>query len=190
MPAIVKIVLGALLTAAVAWFLHGPMGFGARCLTPAVATPAIAAAEPAAPMIASPVTAEAVTNCQARIDATIKGKTINFANGLARLAPDSLSLVAELATAMKDCAGTAVQVAGHTDARGNDAANLRLSEARANSVVAALVEKGVPADRLTPKGFGETAPIDPATTAEADAQNRRIEFSVASSAAMPAATGQ
>ena len=175
MSSLTKIIIGALATVIVAWFLHGPMGFGAKCAAtgPAVDTtvPAVAAPEVAA-------TAEAVASCQTNVNAVINGKSINFASGGAAIAVDSAPLIDALATSLKDCAGTTIEVAGHTDASGDDAMNQTLSEARANAVVAALVEKGIPAARLSPKGYGETKPVDAANTSAAMAKNRRIDFSV------------
>jgi OmpA-OmpF porin, OOP family len=135
----------------------------------------------------TPATAATVANCQTDVDAAIKGKTINFATGRAEIAPDSLALVTTLATALKTCAGTTVEVSGHTDRTGNPAANQILSEARAQAVVATLAKDGVPAERLTAKGFGATKLLDEGLTPIAHAANRRIEFSVASTGAAPAA---
>jgi OmpA-OmpF porin, OOP family len=185
MPSLVKILLGGLLSALAAWFLHGPMGLGAKCET--TATPAVATPDVAAPAVAeAPATVEAVKSCQADVDAVVKGKTINFESSKAIIKADSMPLIEALANASKACAGTTIEVAGHTDQQGGDAANMRLSEERANAVVAALTERGVPKERMSPKGYGETKLLDQAATPDALAKNRRIEFSVASSA--PAAT--
>ena len=129
--------------------------------------------------VEAPATAETVANCQSDVDAAIKGKTVQFETGTATLSPASLSLIEALAKSIADCAGTKVEVAGHTDITGSDVANMALSKARAESVVAALVAKAVPADRLVPVGYGETKPLDPAATPAANAVNRRIEFAVA-----------
>ena len=181
-----KILLGALGTTAVAWWLNGPMHFGEKCEAAASATAAAPAVE--APVAAGvPATAEAVASCQTKVNEAIAGKTINFTSGGANIAPESQALIDTIAADLKDCAGTAVEVQGHTDASGGDAPNQRLSEARANSVVQALVDKGVPTDRLNPKGYGETQPLDPAGTPAAYAKNRRIEFKVAATGAAPAA---
>jgi OmpA-OmpF porin, OOP family len=181
MNSLTKIILGALATTAVAWFLHGPMHFGEKC---AGAAPVVEAA----PVVAGPATAEAISDCQTKVNALIAGKTINFATSGAAIAADSIPLIDAIATDLKACSGTTVEVAGHTDAAGGDAANQTLSEARANSVTQALVERGVPTDRLLPKGYGETAPLDPANTPAAYAKNRRIEFKVAAASnAAPAA---
>jgi OmpA-OmpF porin, OOP family len=188
MTPITKILLGALGTTALAWFLNGPMHFGDRCMAGGTTAPAIAAPAGSA-TVEVPATAAAVTDCQTKVDGIIKGKTINFTTSGSAIAPDSMPLIEALATELKGCAGTSIEVGGHTDIRGGDAANQRLSEERANSVVSALAERGVPTARLLPKGYGETVPLDPATTAEAYAKNRRIEFKVAATAPA-AATGQ
>jgi OmpA-OmpF porin, OOP family len=69
-----------------------------------------------------------------------------------------------------------IEVQGHTDDVGDDAANLDLSQRRAQSVVEYLVKKGVARDRLTAKGYGETEPLSPETTRAARAKNRRVEL--------------
>lgn len=183
MSSTVKILLGALVTAVLAWFLHGPMGLGKQCATPAKQVIADAPAAPAATVAEAPATVEAVTTCQTGVDTVIKGKTINFTSGGAAIAVDSQPLIDAVAASLKDCAGTTIEVGGHTDTTGGDAANQRLSEERANSVVQALVDKGVPAARLTPKGYGESKPLDPAVNEAAHAKNRRIEFTVATTGA-------
>jgi len=69
-----------------------------------------------------------------------------------------------------------VEVQGHTDADGNDASNLQLSQDRVDTVVDLLIDMGVEADRLIPKGYGETLPIADNNTAAGREQNRRVEF--------------
>jgi OmpA-OmpF porin, OOP family len=69
-----------------------------------------------------------------------------------------------------------VEIAGHTDERGNDAYNLDLSIRRAAAVKQYLVDKGVAAKRLESQGYGETQPIDPRSNEAAWAKNRRVDF--------------
>ncbi len=69
-----------------------------------------------------------------------------------------------------------IEVAGHTDERGNDAYNLDLSIRRAAAVEQYLIDKGVAAKRLESQGYGETQPLDKRSTAPAWEQNRRVEF--------------
>jgi OOP family OmpA-OmpF porin len=69
-----------------------------------------------------------------------------------------------------------VAIEGHTDAQGDEASNLALSESRAEAVRDYLVSQGIAADRLETAGFGESRPIASNDTAEGRAENRRIEF--------------
>lgn len=71
-----------------------------------------------------------------------------------------------------------VRVEGYTDSIGSDAYNLKLSNARATTVVRYLVSKGVEADRLSSKGYGESNPIASNETEEGRAKNRRTEFTI------------
>lgn len=69
-----------------------------------------------------------------------------------------------------------IRVEGHTDSVGNDVLNLKLSQARAESVAAYLRSHGVQAGRLDAAGFGEMRPIDTNDTDPGRARNRRVEF--------------
>lgn len=71
-----------------------------------------------------------------------------------------------------------IEVQGHTDARGKRAANVKLSEQRAASVVAYLVEHGVAAERLVSKGLGPDVPLIEGEDEESWAKNRRVELHV------------
>ena len=69
-----------------------------------------------------------------------------------------------------------VEVQGHTDEQGNDAYNMDLSNRRAATVMNYLRDRGIAADRLTSKGYGETAPVDKSHTQAAYKLNRRVAF--------------
>ncbi len=69
-----------------------------------------------------------------------------------------------------------VRIEGHTDTRGSDSGNLKLSDGRAKAVMAYLVKAGVAVERMSALGFGETRPLDPADTEIAWEKNRRVEF--------------
>jgi outer membrane protein OmpA-like peptidoglycan-associated protein len=102
---------------------------------------------------------------------------ILFATGKADLQPESRPVLKEIASTMKKYGDLQILIEGHTDNVGAAASNLSLSDARAAAVKAALVsEFGLDAARITTKGFGDTKPSAPNTTALGRAQNRRVEI--------------
>jgi outer membrane protein OmpA-like peptidoglycan-associated protein len=82
----------------------------------------------------------------------------------------------KLVIVLKNYPDTDIEVQGHTDSKGTDAYNQTLSEQRAISVTAYLVDKGISNKRLTIKGFGEKLPKYVNDTAEGREKNRRVEF--------------
>lgn len=77
---------------------------------------------------------------------------------------------------LKDNPTVKVEIQGHTDNIGNDDANQKLSEQRAKAVYDYVIGKGIPADRLRYKGYGESQPIADNNTATGRAKNRRTVF--------------
>ncbi len=71
-----------------------------------------------------------------------------------------------------------IEISGHTDNIGNTKDNVLLSERRAQAVVKYLVDKGIPAERLQAKGYGETKPVADNMTAAGRAENRRTELKI------------
>lgn len=71
-----------------------------------------------------------------------------------------------------------VEISAHTDDKGSDEYNNKLSQARAESVVKFLAEKGIAKERLVAKGYGKAMPFVPNTSDENRAKNRRVEFKV------------
>jgi len=69
-------------------------------------------------------------------------------------------------------------IEGHTDSRGRDAYNQKLSDERAASVLNYLIGKGISSSRLQSKGFGETQPIASNDTAAGRQENRRVQLSI------------
>jgi outer membrane protein OmpA-like peptidoglycan-associated protein len=102
--------------------------------------------------------------------------SVNFDTGKTTIRPDSAKTLDDAAAALKLAAGLKVEVGGHTDNVGAPDANLKLSQGRAQAVMAALVERGVKADRLTAKGYGQTAPVADNRTEEGRGKNRRVEL--------------
>jgi OOP family OmpA-OmpF porin len=110
-------------------------------------------------------------------DVLAKGK-IRFESGRATIEPDSAGLLDRLVETALRCPTVNIEIAGHTDADGEDGFNQMLSEKRAQAVVDYLVKAGLPADRFTPMGYGSTQPVASNDTDEGKARNRRIEFVV------------
>jgi OOP family OmpA-OmpF porin len=79
------------------------------------------------------------------------------------------------------------EVSGHTDNRGNPAANQKLSQARAQAVRAYLTSRGIAATRMTATGYGDKKPVADNNTPEGLQRNRRIEFSIREIKAAPGA---
>ena len=96
-----------------------------------------------------------------------------------RIRKESFSILDQVALTLKaNPQLERVRVEGHTDERGAESYNQRLSQARAESVVRYLVGKGVSRSRLKARGFGESLPRVPGTGEEVWATNRRVEFTV------------
>ncbi len=104
---------------------------------------------------------------------------VQFDNAKATIKPESFPLLTQVADILVDHPEVRkVEVQGHTDDKGKDAYNMTLSQQRVDSVVQFLVEHGVEATRLTPKGYGETAPLVPNTNEKNRALNRRVAFKI------------
>ncbi|MFZ5480192.1 MAG: OmpA family protein [Myxococcota bacterium] len=101
---------------------------------------------------------------------------IRFETGSAKIAASSTAVLDEAARVLVEFPDVRLEVQGHTDDVGDDAKNLALSQARAQSVADYLASRGVAAERLVAKGYGETQPEVPGTTKEARSQNRRVAF--------------
>jgi len=100
-----------------------------------------------------------------------------FDTNKATIKPVSFGILDQVAQVLQDNPFIKkLEVAGHTDDVGPDDKNLRLSQARAEAVRAYLISKGVAAERLEARGYGETKPLVPEKTKEARAKNRRVEF--------------
>ena len=89
----------------------------------------------------------------------------------------SVQILDEAVDTLKRNPNVVVEVDGHTDSKGTDAYNQKLSERRAKGVYDYLIAHGVPESQITgEKGFGESQPIDTNDTAEGRQRNRRVEL--------------
>ncbi len=99
-----------------------------------------------------------------------------FETGKADLLPGAMRSIDKLALFLKDNPNRKVLVEGHTDSRGSESYNLKLSQKRANAVKKALVERGIEPERIIAKGYGEAYPVASNLTAAGRQQNRRVEI--------------
>ncbi|MBJ6144660.1 OmpA family protein [Hymenobacter sp. BT559] len=101
-----------------------------------------------------------------------------FDSNKATLKPRSRTELSRLVEFLRQDPSLRVEVAGYTDNVGTPAANLSLSQRRAQAVLDYLTSQGVPASRLRAKGYGETRPLAANDTETHRAQNRRIELRI------------
>ncbi len=112
-------------------------------------------------------------------DKTIRLNNVNFETNSANLTAESTAELDYLVGILNKYPKLEIEVAGHTDDTGEDAANLQLSQDRAAAVAAYLTKtKGIAANRITAKGYGETKPLKPNDSEPNKAENRRTEFRI------------
>lgn len=109
---------------------------------------------------------------------TLTGSVL-FATGKSELMPTARKRLDDVIAALKD-QKRAITIVGHTDSVGSDDKNMALSQKRADSVRTYLTTHGIPEDRVTSEGAGETEPIADNKTAEGRANNRRVEIILSS----------
>jgi len=114
--------------------------------------------------------------CKATENITLEGVT--FKLGSARLKSSSLAILDAAANSIKSNPNLKIQIEGHTDNQGWTGANKRLSQTRANAVMIHLIRKGVKAENLSAKGYGESQPITTNDTNAGRAKNRRVELKI------------
>jgi OOP family OmpA-OmpF porin len=105
-------------------------------------------------------------------------KGVNFEFDSAKLRPDAEGILAEQVETLKKYPDMKVEVAGHTDSKGSDEYNVKLSQRRAQSVMDFFVTAGVPATQLGARGYGESQPISTNDTDEGREENRRVELRI------------
>ena len=118
------------------------------------------------------------TVCQQLLSELLEKGQIRFEPGRAVIDPDSAGLLDRLVETTLRCPTSKIEIAGHTDADGEDAFNQALSEKRAQAVADYLVKAGLSADRFAAIGYGSSQPVATNDTDEGKAQNRRIDFLV------------
>jgi OOP family OmpA-OmpF porin len=99
----------------------------------------------------------------------------NFETGKSDLKSESFAAIDNLVEYLNRKTDVRIEIDGYTDDVGSESSNMTLSMARANTVRAYILTKGISPDRVTAKGFGMDDPIADNATAEGRAQNRRME---------------
>ncbi|MCM4154927.1 OmpA family protein [Gramella sp. AN32] len=105
-------------------------------------------------------------------------KTVLFDLNKATIRPESEEALESIHDIMHEYSNTIFHIEGHTDSQGSDEYNLKLSKERAASVREWLVNNGIPANRLTSEGYGESQPIASNSTSKGRQENRRVEISL------------
>jgi len=137
--------------------------------------------EEADSLVSQPVCMEKVVTVLEEVQVL---KNVYYEFGKADLKEISFASLDEVVVFLNKHPELNVEIGGHTDNKGSDELNLKLSEARAGNVVAYLVSKGIDKKRLTAKGYGAAQPIAPNTKEdgsddpEGREKNRRTEMKV------------
>ena len=93
---------------------------------------------------------------------------------------ESMSELTRVLEVLNEMPSLKIEVSSHTDNRGSDEYNQKLSQERAQSVVDYLISKGISTDRVIAKGYGKSQPVASNDTDEGRQQNRRTEFKILS----------
>jgi outer membrane protein OmpA-like peptidoglycan-associated protein len=150
---------------------------GVITLSGAVASKEIKSAATAAATSSGTTVVDLLTVTEVQIQ-LIDLPPITFLDNSATLTAAGQAALQQAATILQANPKVRVSIEGHTDTKGSAASNLRLSTARAQTVLEVLVSLGVARDRLTSTGFGESRLRVPDDTAANKALNRRVEFIV------------
>ncbi len=116
--------------------------------------------------------------CQNKFKKLLEKGGIKFSSGGSVIDKSSYPLLEQLANIAALCPRSKISIEGHTDNMGSNAANMKLSQERAQKVANWLFQQGIPEQQLITIGHGALKPIADNNTEEGRAQNRRIEFVV------------
>ena len=105
-------------------------------------------------------------------------ENIEFETAKGTLTHKGKGTVDKLALILGQYPNIKIEIAGHTDSDGSESFNQKLSQSRVETVKGRLISRGVNANRLTAKGYGETRPLVPNTTDENKQKNRRVEINI------------
>ncbi|WP_051361696.1 OmpA family protein [Solimonas soli] len=119
---------------------------------------------------------------------TIVLRGVNFDFDRATLTLNAKTILDDVVAALQAAPGIQFEIGGHTDSKGSDSYNQKLSEERARAVMQYLAEHGVEASRMSAVGYGESQPIADNDTDEGRELNRRVELKITGSTGSTAVT--
>lgn len=111
-----------------------------------------------------------------KIEKSVTLRGVNFRSGKAKLTSGSYAPLDEVVKSLLANKDAKVEIRGYSDSRGRRSYNIRLSQARAETVKNYLIAQGVPSRQVTARGYGPEDPVGDNSTAEGRAMNRRIEM--------------
>jgi outer membrane protein OmpA-like peptidoglycan-associated protein len=109
---------------------------------------------------------------------TVKLNNVFFEAGLPTLKSESYPELDRLVKILQENPGIYIELSGHTDAKGNPDALMKLSQERVDAVKAYLVKNSIATDRISGTGYGATRPLAPSDTEENSRLNRRVECKI------------
>ena len=119
-----------------------------------------------------------VNEVQLLINNILSAKKINFERRSTAITAESKTVVEEIAKILNDNPTLKVEISGHTDSRGSDSLNKKISQDRASSVRDILISLGINKDRVTAIGYGEEKPLVKDDENGLSEINRRVEFNI------------
>ncbi|MEI8046768.1 MAG: OmpA family protein [Bacteroidota bacterium] len=128
----------------------------------------------------------------AKVERVGEGIVVEFSSAVlfgfdkSNLSADAKASLDKLVTVVNTYPDTDIEVQGHTDSKGTEAYNNKLSVSRAAAVSDYLRNSGISTHRISIKGFGESAPKYTNATADGQSQNRRVEFLITANEKMKA----
>jgi OOP family OmpA-OmpF porin len=118
----------------------------------------------------------ALDPCRIKVDGKIMFDSAKYDLNSKKYKDQNAKLLDDVVKVLKDNPEVTVEIGGHTDSKGSDKSNEKLSQNRVNSVRDYIVSKGIDASRITAKGYGESVPVASNQNPEGREQNRRVEF--------------
>ncbi len=115
-----------------------------------------------------------------RANEVIRLEKLIFAQGRSEINPESYGELDDLAEMLHENPSMVIQLEGHTDFRGNEKENMKLSEQRVKAVKDYLVDKGINGNRIETRAFGGTQPLSRDSDAASRRSNRRVEVRIIS----------